>query len=262
MPGACVPGARQTVPMTSPEELEAQLAALHRSEQRLLRTVDSLTHEQYAEPSVLPGWSRAHVVAHLALNAEGLAGAVDGLAHERDVPVYESSERRDGDIEALAQAGPAEIRDRLFAAGQRLRDALESLDGDQWAGAVARVPGGPQWPVAIVPGTRRREVEIHHADLAAGYGPGDWPDEFSIELLGLAVADHADSEDSPGFTVRPTDAVRTWSTGTEQPVVVGTAADLAWWLVGRGQGEGLTCETGDLPRLGPWRRTPAPTRAP
>ena len=32
----------------------------------LVRTVDALSDSQYAEPSQLPGWSRAHVVAHLA----------------------------------------------------------------------------------------------------------------------------------------------------------------------------------------------------
>jgi maleylpyruvate isomerase len=248
--------------MTPPTDLAAALEALHQSEQQLLRTVDSLASEQYAAPSVLPGWSRAHVVAHLALNAEGLARALDGLAREHEVPVYESGERRDSDIEELAKAEPAEIRDRLFAAGQLLRDAFGTLDDGMWTRQVLRTAQGPEWPVASIPGTRRREVEIHQADLGTGYGPADWPDDFALELLDLAVADHAASPDTPPFTVRPTDVVRSWSVGAEHPVVEGSAADLAWWLVGRGGGEGLACETGELPRLGPWRRTPAPTRAP
>lgn len=230
---------------------------LHRSEQRLLRTVDSLEPEQLAGPSVLPGWSRAHVVAHLALNAEGLAGALDGLAREHVVPVYRSNEARDHDIEALAQGDPSEIRARLFAAGQHLRDALEALDPPQWGGNVPRLPGGPPWPVATLPETRRREVEIHHADLDAGYSHRDWPEDFRLDLLDIATSDHANSSDSPDFTVHATDAGRSWRVGATHPVVQGTAADLGWWLVGRGHGEGLTCSAGDLPRLGPWRRTPA-----
>lgn len=247
------------VPMSEPAD---SLERLHQSEQHLLRTVDSLRSDSWTQPSVLPGWTRAHVAAHLALNAEGLAGAVDGLAHELDVPVYESGERRDADIEELAHAEPAEIRERLFAAGQSLREALATLDEDQWSRSVARVPGGPMWAVADVPSTRRREVEIHHADLDAGYDHADWPVDFVVELLDLVSADHAQSEDSPGFTARATDTVRTWDVGAEQPVVAGTAADLGWWLVGRGDGDGLTSDGGDLPRLGPWRRAPARTQAP
>ena len=231
---------------------EATLDALHQSEQRLLRTVDSLTQEQWHEPSLLPGWSRAHVVAHLALNAEGFARAVDGLAHEQPVPVYDSNDRRDTDIEELAGAEPPQIRERLFAGGQLLRDALGSIAGDQWAGSVRRVPEGPSWPVAAVPRTRRREVEIHHADLDAGYGHRDWPGDFAVDLLDFVVPNHAQSTDSPGFTVRASDTVRTWTVGAEQPVVEGAAADLGWWLVGRGSGEGLSCDAGPLPRLGPW----------
>lgn len=247
--------------MTPPDNPVVALAAvldeLHESEQRLLRTVDSLAPDQWAEPSVLPGWSRAHVAAHLALNAEGLAGAVDGLVRELAVPVYASAEQRDVDIEELAQADPSELRDRLFAGGQGLRDTLESLDPEQWQGVVPRVPGGPDWPVVTVPGLRRREVEIHHADLAAGYQPTDWPADFQAQLLDEATRDHADSGDSPAFAVHAVDLDRTWTAGADQPVVTGSAADLGWWLVGRGSGEGLSCDTGDLPRLGPWRRTPA-----
>jgi maleylpyruvate isomerase len=237
-------------------DLAGALDALHQSEQQLLRTVDSLSGDAWAEPSVLPGWTRAHVAAHLALNAEGLAGALNGLAHEVEVPVYESSEKRDADIDELSQADPPEIRERLFGAGQALRDALETLDEGQWESTILRTPDGPHWVAADVPAMRRLEVEIHHADLDAGYTQRDWPDDFCVALLDAVAESHAASPDSPTFTIRATDTIRTWSVGAEQPVVEGSAADLGWWLVGRGHGEGLSCDSG-LPRLGPWRRTPA-----
>jgi len=246
--------------MNADTSLADSLERLHQSEQRLLLSVDSLRGEDWHEPSVLPGWTRAHVAAHIALNAEGLAGAVDGLAHELVVPVYESDEHRDEAIAELAAADPAEIRERLFAAGQQLRDAIAKLDAAQWQGDLYRLPGGPLWPMAAVPSTRLREVEIHHADLAAGYTHDDWPDDFCVDLLDVVTADHASSADSPAFAVRPTDLAdggRTWPVGSDEPVVEGPAAALGWWLVGRGTGEGLTCDAGALPRLGPWRRTPA-----
>src|SRR4051795_2630207 len=78
---------RHTGAMNAETSLADSLERLHQSEQRLLLSVDSLRGEAWHAASVLPGWTRAHVASHLALNAEALAGAVDGLAHERVVPV-------------------------------------------------------------------------------------------------------------------------------------------------------------------------------
>ena len=57
---------------------------------RLVRTVDAITDDQWRQPSLLPGWTRAHVVAHLTLNAEGLSGALEGVHEGRPVPMYAS----------------------------------------------------------------------------------------------------------------------------------------------------------------------------
>lgn len=57
--------------MTGPALL-ALLELLTAADHRLVRTVDSLPVGAYAVPSGLPGWTRGHVVAHLALNAEAL----------------------------------------------------------------------------------------------------------------------------------------------------------------------------------------------
>ena len=51
-----------------------------------------------------------------------------------------------------------------------------------------------------------------------------------------------------------TDVPGLWKLGEGQgPEIHGTAGRLAWWLVGRGGGAGLTCSAGDLPVLGRWR---------
>ena len=100
-----------------------QLDGLVEATQRLVRTVDSLSDDDLAAPSVLPGWSRAHVVAHLTLNAEGLAGVLAGVVEGEDVPMYRSQEDRDADIEELAAGAP--------------RRAAGALPGQHH-----RVPGG------------------------------------------------------------------------------------------------------------------------
>jgi maleylpyruvate isomerase len=241
--------------MTIPDEIEA----LRHSDQRAVRSVDSLADAQWAESSLLPGWTRAHVVAHLALNAEAFSGALLGLMDGEPVPLYPSEAVRDADIDALATAVISEIRSRFFAGSQHFRNIAADVTAEQWGATVARLPQGPHWPASTLIATRRREVEIHHADLGVAYTHRSWPTDFCAELLDRVTADHSASGASPGFSVRATDKNRTWSAGAPEPVVEGFAADLGWWLVGRGHGEGLSCESG-LPDLGPWRRAPVQGR--
>ena len=234
-------------------------SGLHDSSQAFNLTVDSLTAEDLAEPSLLPGWTRAHVVAHVALNGEALAACIEGLVHRRPVPMYASDEQRDADIDGLAQSQAAEVRDHALAATTLFAEALEMLEDQHLAKSIDRLPGGPQWPVATIVPTRRREVEIHHVDLGASYTRADWPDDFLRELLSAVSVDHAGP-----FLVRATDLGQDWAVGTgDGPTVTGTGADLGWWLTGRGKGEGLATDADGLPRLGPWRRasaTAAPTQ--
>lgn len=240
--------------MPTYEGLTQDLESLRHSDQRLLRTVDSLTAQDWQQPSLLPGWSRAHVVAHLALNAEGFAGALEGVTSGEQVAMYPSQEARNAGIHELAQEDTAEIRERLFGATQRLRDAFGMLTADQWEGTVNRLPEGPVWPIAELLEARQREVEIHHADLGMDYTHENWPAGFAATLIESSTAVHDLSPDSPAFAVRATDLGRTWPVGASEPLVSGSASALGWWLIGRGEGEGLSAEPAPLPALGPWQR--------
>jgi maleylpyruvate isomerase len=226
---------------------------LARADRALVRTVDALSDSQYAEPSQLPGWTRAHVVAHLTLNAEGLAGVLRGAHTGRPQPMYASPEARDADIEDLASAGPAELRDRFLAATSRFAEALHAMHEADWEGRFERTPGAQEFSVRNVPLMRLREVEIHHADLDAGYTAEDWPEEFRAILLESMTKRPCPAP----FVVRPTDLDRTWRYGPSReavggPVVSGTSAALGWWLTGRGSGEGLTSDAGELPGVEAW----------
>lgn len=226
---------------------------LQEASDRLVRTVDGLTDEQLAGPSLLPGWSRAHVVAHLALNAEGLARALEGVVQGDPAPVYDSGEARDRDIDDLSARASTELRERLMAAVTRLAEAVEHLTPEQQATGIERVPGGPVWRAGDAAAKRWVEVEVHHADLDAGYGCGDWPQEFSEHLLGNFAQRPPHWE--PAFVADPDGLDGTWSLGTtddRSPVVSGPAGALAWWVTGRGDGSGLTSTTGALPTIGRW----------
>ena len=216
---------------------------------RLVRSVDAMSDEQWAQPSLLPGWSRAHVVAHLTLNAEGLSGAVEGVHEGRPVPMYASQEARDGDIAALATSRPGELRDRFLASttviGEWVEELAENLEGTP----IERTPGGRQFPAGEVGNMRVREVEIHHADLGLDYTAADWSSEFVALLLDWASRRPAGP---PAFTAHATDLDRSWTFGSGGPVVSGVGSALAWWVTGRGTGDGLTSDDGRVPRMEPW----------
>src|SRR4051812_23685557 len=84
----------------------ADLAGLDASAITLNRTVDALTADDLAAPSLLPGWTRGHVVAHLALNGQALARVLDAVGRGQPVAMYESDEQRDSEINEYADAGP------------------------------------------------------------------------------------------------------------------------------------------------------------
>jgi maleylpyruvate isomerase len=226
------------------------LAAVQDATHRLIRTVDEMTDEDYAAPSLLPGWSRAHVVAHLTLNAEGLAGALAGVARGRPVPMYASPEERDGDIEELALAAPSTLRTRMLGATTEFAAAMGAVPEDAWGTRIQRAPGGPTFAAGAVPGMREREVEIHHADLLLSYTAAAWPAAFAARLL----ESMSRRKRERSFWVHATDLDRRWQCGDGEDgvIVSGVAADLGWWLAGRGDGDGLISNNGVLPGIEEW----------
>jgi maleylpyruvate isomerase len=226
----------------------AHLEELADASRRLVRTVDGMAEAAYAEPSLLPDWTRAHVVAHLALNAEGLAGALRGLTEGRSVPMYASQEARDADIAELGGASPETIRGRLMGGVTDFVDAVAAVPEEAWGVEIDRTPGRRAFKAGAAIGMRHREVEIHHADLGLGYTHRDWPPAFAVRLI-EAMTKH---DDGGPMVLHAVDVDRTWRVGDGGPTVSGTASDLGWWLTGRGEGDGLTSDDGALPRIEAW----------
>jgi maleylpyruvate isomerase len=239
-------------------ERERALGLLGDSANRVLRTVDGFHGDDWRAPSLLPGWTRAHVVAHLALNAEGLARGLRGVVADdpADEPgtMYDSDAKRDSDIADLAVADPAEIRERLLAGTTMLGEAIGSLPEEAWEQRIERTPGGREIRADAFPGMRLRELEIHHVDLDAGYTTADWSLEFAEHLLDAMTR----RVGSRAFEVRPLDSSRTWLFGPDDgaeypvPVVTGPAADAGWWLTGRPAPDTLHSSQGELPTIEGW----------
>lgn len=220
--------------------------------QRLVRTVDGLSDDEWRAESLLPGWSRASVVAHLALNGEALRDVLVGACEGEPVAMYSSQEARDADIEELAHAEPAELRERLLAVLTTFQEATVAVPDDVWQGRFERTPAGQTLPLDSVPLMRVREIEIHHADLGSGYTADQWPHRFSETVVDGMVR-RLDSQTR--FRITPLDSERSWDVGDvddDSGVVTGPVAQIAWWLTGRAPGDQVAYSRGDLPTIGAW----------
>lgn len=199
-----------------------------------------------AAPSQLPGWSRGHVLAHLARNADALINVLAGR------PMYVSPEARDADIERDAARPLTAQLDDLRDASARLDGAFAAQPEDSWERTV-ELRNGIRDTASSLPFRRWLEVELHHVDLGIGYGIEDLPGAFiERELAALAdrFAGHPDIDRA--IELRSDDG-STFRTGPDKgdPVVVtGSPAQLVGWLSGRTPGSGLSASAG-LPALPP-----------
>ncbi|MHA6628383.1 maleylpyruvate isomerase family mycothiol-dependent enzyme [Pseudonocardia sichuanensis] len=212
----------------------------------LVRAVDALPDDALRAPSALPDWSRAHVVAHVARNAEALTRLATWARTGVESPMYPSREHRAAEIESSARQPADVLRRELATTAEELDAALAALDGPAWEAQVRSALGRPL-PAAEIPWMRVREVWLHAVDLDAGVAVTDLPPEVVDALLDDAAGTLSAADGCPAALLAPTDRERTWSLGPDvHPVQVrGAAADVLGWLVGRAGPEALEVRAGD-----------------
>lgn len=202
-------------------------------------------------PSLLPGWSRGHVVTHIARNADGLRNLLVWARTGVETPQYPSWEQRNLDIDSGAGRSAADLVEDSRAAAERFADEVSGLTPEQWDAPVRKLSSTTSFPARDVLLSRRTEVEIHHADLGIGYTAADWPADFISMTIGRVQDDRSGG---PSMVLSSTDVDGLWKLGPGPgPEIRGTAADLAWWLVGRGDGSRLVSSTDEVPQLAKWR---------
>jgi maleylpyruvate isomerase len=239
-----------------PAAVAAGLAArLDPATSRLLQTARAITDEQAREPSRLPGWSRGHLLTHLARNADGLRNLLIWARTGVETPQYPDSDARERGIADGAGRPAAELLDDVETSAAALAAEAAILTAADWSASVHGIVGRghPAWYTLW---RRLSEVEIHHVDLGAGYEPAQWPREFAIQCLGRVAGDFVRPE-APAAALASTDSGRTDRIGPaeSQPAVTvsGPAWQLLAWLTGRADGDGLTAEpAGPLPALPSW----------
>ncbi|WP_344475711.1 maleylpyruvate isomerase N-terminal domain-containing protein [Nonomuraea monospora] len=160
--------------MTVLPALQAELAA---ATNQLLATAASLSDADVAAPSLLPGWTRGHVLTHLARNADSYVNLLTWAKTGIRTPQYISYEARAAEIEATARRPAARLLADVEDGAARFAAAVRDLPEHAWRAPVQgmRPPPHPAWYVLV---RRLREVGFHHVDLAAGFGPANWPASF------------------------------------------------------------------------------------
>ncbi|WP_285743636.1 maleylpyruvate isomerase family mycothiol-dependent enzyme [Lentzea sp. NBRC 105346] len=217
----------------------------------LYELVEELDQTTVRGPSLLPGWTRAHVITHLARNADALVNlltwARTGVEHQ----AYASRADRDADIEEGAGRLMQLLRADLDSACTRFIRACRDLPHSAWQAEVA-TPGGQPIKADGVPWLRLRELWIHMVDLNHGITFDDLPPEWVEEF----VADSIERFDGRGPSVTieatlPGGRQRSWTlNGPASTSVIGSGADVLGWLTGRTDGAGLRGDVPDLPAWG------------
>ncbi|MFD9306914.1 maleylpyruvate isomerase family mycothiol-dependent enzyme [Streptomyces sp. NPDC060048] len=223
------------------------LRSVREATDRLLTAVAKLDNAALAEESHLPGWTRGHILAHLARNADALVNVFEGR------PMYESGASREADIERdFGRPLVEQLEDVRNSAARWEEVAGRPQD---WTRVVA-LRNGVTDVAARVPFRRLIEVELHHVDLNIGYGLSDLPEEFTDREIDFLAERWSGRPDVPPVTLRAAVAGQVWHTGGTEgtPVVLeGPKDELLGWLAGRGlQGAHLAVLAGDgLPELPP-----------
>jgi maleylpyruvate isomerase len=242
-------------PAEAAERAAALAARVDGATQRLVQTAAGISDEQARGPSLLPGWSRGHVLTHLARNADSLRNLLTWARTGIETPQYASAEARDRGIDEGADRPVADMIDDIETSAAALAAEAAILTDQNWTAQVKGMGGKPHQAWYTV-WRRLTEVEIHHVDLGAGYRPQDWPEAFASECLALATGSFT-GPDSPAVRLVSSDDGLSFRIGppSGEPTaeITGPARELLAWLIGRGSGAGLTSEpAGPLPPLPSW----------
>lgn len=192
----------------------------------LTSAIDDLGVADFEADSQLPGWSRKHLVGHVAANADALGNLISWAETGVEKRMYASPEQRNADIERAATLPPDQLLTWYARGAEALEEAMVRLTTEQWQHEVVTAQGLTR-QAADIPWMRAREVFIHAVDLGTGITFADLPEDFLLALADEIRAKRGLSDD-------------------DLRGVSGSLPDVAAWLAGRPH------NLADAPGLGPW----------
>ena len=228
-------------------DFRRHLVAVDRHTQRLLETARSLDPGSIGAASLCPGWTRGHVLTHIARNADALVNLVTNATTGSSTPMYASPEAREADIEAGCDRPLDEQVADVEASAARFAAAAAGLT-EEMTDLPLLARNNTKVKAGYLPFMRMREVVMHHVDLDAGFGFADVDDDTVLRLLQDTIRRLRHDPETPSMSIR-TNEGDVWSIGDGRPIVSGTRADVLAWLT-RGQPAGMTGQLPTIPSLG------------
>ena len=202
----------------------------------LLRDTIAIDDAAWHAPSLLPGWSRAHVATHIARNADALRVVISATMSDDPAPLYPSANAKFNAIERGSERNGHDLQVDLDTSAGELARLCDRVD--DWT-ALARLPDG-EFPLSVTTLIRLQEVTLHHLDLDCGFGvddihivPAHWLLQWQLVLM-------RDDTSLPAVDLESA-AGETASLGGvgDRRLVTGSDAALWAWLAGRTDGSGL-----------------------
>lgn len=225
-----------------PSLVEAVAAVRHRkteATQQLLGDTIRLSDTEWQSPSLLPGWTRAHVATHLARNADGLRRSVEAFLAGGSDRMYDSESERQNDLERGSTRSGLELQIDLDTSASEFNQVMNRLaasDEDVLARRV-ELRAGYWVPAHLIATARLNEVVLHRIDLGIGYTIDRVEDDIARWLLEWTVFRLDDRADVPRLDIVSSSGLEASVGGFGEPGQVrGSDRDLLGWLTGRADG--------------------------
>lgn len=154
--------------------LAAELLLARRGQAFFARKLNELRDSELSAASLVPGWSRAHVVAHVGYHARAIARLIEGAATGVHIPMYESPGQAEQEISFGATLPAEALRNLVAHAAVHLNVEWRDLPEAAWDTPVL-LDSDRLVPAAATVWIRAREVWTRAIDLGNGANAGDLP---------------------------------------------------------------------------------------
>ncbi|MHC6595210.1 maleylpyruvate isomerase family mycothiol-dependent enzyme [Arthrobacter sp. C152] len=220
---------------TDPVLLDGLLQA-RRGTAFFARKLNELPDADLDGDSLLPGWSRRHVVAHVGYNARAIARLVEWAATGVETPMYPSVEVRNHEIDFGATLSPIALRNLFDHSAVHLNVEWRDLPAENWHHKVKTVQGRTV-PAEETVWMRTREVWVHAVDLDNGATFRDIPEPVLERLLtDITGAWHTRGTDNGLLITVDGTSLSFGDPAAASPTVVsGSLAAITQWATGRGK---------------------------